>query len=102
LNIIIEDLQPLSIVNDAGFNKIFNAAWPDFEMAVRLTINQLETLYNSQLEFFKNELRNVDYVALTSDGYTAKYTNQNYDTITIYHYKSSTLKSKVLNFVFEV
>lgn len=66
------DMQPLSTVEDVGFNTLMAYLEPDYKMPCRKTVTPLmEKLYNDCSASTKCELSNTPKMALTTDCWTS-------------------------------
>lgn len=103
INHIVQDLKrsSRSIVEEDGFIKIFNLGFPDFKMPCRETVTRLiENKYYATKQLLLKELSSVTSVAITTDGWTAKYSNKCLTTITVHYINPRTqqdLKAVVLD-----
>ena len=67
-DMIVVDMQPVSMVEDVGFNAPMAYLEPDYKMPCRKTVTaRMEKLYNDCSAGTKRELSNTPYVALTKD-----------------------------------
>ena len=97
-NMIVKDLQPVSVVEDEGFQLLVHTLDSRYELPSRRTIMQmLPEKYSEKCEAVKEELSRQAHVALTSDLWTSRAT-ESYLTITCHFLTSSwELKSIVLD-----
>ena len=94
---IVTDMQPVSVVEDKGFQSLLHVLDPRYKLPSRKsTMRMLPDAYNKQVEEIKKEISQVSHVALTSDLWTSR-TTESYITITC-HFLTATweLKSLVL------
>lgn len=103
IEMIVLDLEPISVVDNIGFKRFVNCAWPEFSIPSRTTVSRLiEGDYESKIDIVKNELSNVRFIASTTDGWENEFNHHTFCTVTI-HYLDPTdeiqLKSRVLNTV---
>lgn len=97
LDVIILDIQPMSIVTDQGFKRLIRTAWPKYSMPTRQTFaNRLNSKYDKHFSELKKELNKTKHVAITEDGYTSKFTQDKYDTVTVHFVKDHRLVSRCL------
>ena len=97
LKMIVKDMQPISVVEDEGFQSLLHVLDPRYELPSRKSImRMLPNAYDKKVEEIKKEISQVSHVALTSDLWTSR-TTESYMTITC-HFLSPTweLKSLVL------
>ncbi|XP_005101836.1 zinc finger BED domain-containing protein 4-like [Aplysia californica] len=98
LDLILLDMQPLSVVEQKGFRKLINALDPKYEIISRkrLTSQLLPSRYQEEKDKLICELKAVNDVAVTSDCWTSR-SNEAYTTITAHYITSQwELKSSVL------
>lgn len=98
LNLIIKDFQPISIVEDEGFNDLIRAFSPTFKMPCRATImSHLERKYQDESQKLSSALEEIGDIAVTTDGFKAKCSQDNYSTITAHFIDSDgASKTRVL------
>jgi hypothetical protein len=98
---MIRDLQPISICEDEGFVELIKRAWPHYKMPCRQTFTtKIEKLYLDYVVLLRDKLSQAKHVAITSDGYSQKYTQRQFDTISVHYLsKNHTLESAVLDLV---
>ena len=94
INMIITDLQPVSIVQDKGFIDFLTVLDPKYTAPSRRTLmhNQLPQLYISRQELLLQELALINYCCLTTDLWTSRAT-QGYLTVTC-HYINENMEMK--------
>lgn len=80
INMIIKDLQPLSIVEDRGFRELIGGLEPSYVIPSRFTFTNsfLPQKYQQKKEKLKNLISKADSVALTTDGWTAQHSQMSY------------------------
>ena len=85
-NMIIMDLQPMSIVEDVGFNQLLNVTVPGYKPPSRahMTSKVLTTRFKSEKEALATKLQLIEFVSLTSDSWTSRSTD-NYSTVTVHY-----------------
>ena len=97
-------MQPISVVEDEGFQSLLNVLDPRYQLPSRRTIMQtLPNAYSKEAEVVKKEIAAVSHVALSSDLWTSRAT-ESYMTITC-HFLTETWNFKSLlleTFVFEL
>ena len=94
---IVKDMQPISVVEDEGFQSLLHVLNPRYQLPSRKsTMRMLPEAYNKKVGEIKKEISQVSHVALTSDLWTSR-TTESYITITC-HFLSATwqLRSLVL------
>lgn len=80
LNLIIKDLQPLSVVEDKGFRELINGLEPSYNMPSRFTFTKsyLPQQYQQKKEKLKALISKSYSVALTTDAWTSQYGQRSY------------------------
>lgn len=83
LKMIVRDLQPFSVVDDAGFKELIGALCPSYVLPSRTTLSRqyLPSRYADMEIAAQNLLAAVDHVTLTTDIWTSR-TTQAYMAIT--------------------
>jgi len=85
IEMIWKDLQPFSIVQDAGFRGLLNAAEPRYLIPTRKTLSKkVPELYKKVLERVKLDVKNADGLALTMDAWTSR-ANESYISYTAHY-----------------
>ena len=96
---IIRDIQPISIVEDEGFRKLLHFFAPDFKIPCRQTItNRIEKIFKEEeLELVK-DLEKALHIAVTTDGWTSQQTQKLFSTYTVAYVdlENGLYKNKVL------
>ena len=98
-NMIIMDLQPISIVDDEGFRKLIQFCFPAYTMPSRDTITRrIEKIFEVQEKELIRELEKAIHVAITTDGWTSDQTKRTFTTYTVAYIELQTgkYKNKVL------
>ena len=98
LLLIVQDLQPLSIVEDKGFRQFISDLDPKYQLPCRREIasNLLPTLYEETKSQLFRELCDANAIALTTDLWSSRHT-QSFMTVTAHFInKEWVLKSCVL------
>lgn len=98
LNMIVQDMQPLSVVENEGFRSLITRLDPRYEIVSRshLTNVLLPDRYKDEKEKLIHELSTIDYVAATTDHWTSR-ANDSYATMTAHYITDQwVLKSPVL------
>lgn len=80
LNLITTDLQPLSVVEDKGFQELMKGLEPSYVIPSRFTFSNsfLPQKYHKTVEKIKCLIAKTDTVALTTDSWTAQHSQVNY------------------------
>ncbi len=92
---IVKDMQPISVVEDEGFQSLLHVLDPRYQLPSRKsTMRMLPDEYNKQVEKIKKDIAEVPHVALTSDLWTSRAT-ESYITITC-HLLSAAWELKLL------
>lgn len=83
LNMIIKDLQPLTIVEDRGFRELINGLEPSYVIPSRFTFTNsfLPQKYEKKGKLHSLLSKSLS-VALTTDGWTAQYSQASYISYT--------------------
>ncbi|KAK0134197.1 Zinc finger BED domain-containing protein 1 [Merluccius polli] len=90
------DMLPLSFVEGKGFNKLLNFLEPEYTVAGRkLIMTKLEVAHANMTAVIKAKMAKAEYVAITSDGWTAT-TTESYMTITGHCIVEGEMVSRVL------
>ena len=71
LEMIVTDLQPLSIVEDAGFKKLLETVDSRYQLPSRSTITRLPELYTDIKAKLQKQLDTTAHIALTTDIWTS-------------------------------
>jgi len=73
VQMIAEDMQPLSIVENSGFQKLINLLDSRYKLPSRKLIGTtlIPNLYESTRHKIETILSQAKYVSLTSDGWTS-------------------------------
>ena len=96
---IIRDLQPISIVQDEGFCKLLNFFAPDYKIPCRETITKrIEKIFENEEAELVKELERAVHIAVTTDGWTSQQTQKLFATYTVAYVdpEKGLLKNKVL------
>lgn len=77
LKMIVQDLQPFSVVEDKGFSELVAALCPKYKLPCRTTLSRqyLPSVYADMLTAANNLLASADYVTLTADIWTSRTTH---------------------------
>lgn len=90
------DLQPYSIVEDTAFRNLIQSACPFYTLHSRKYYTEL---VNKEYERIRtllfNELRSIQYLALTSDAWSSRVADS-YTTITCHFIQDGKLRDYVL------
>lgn len=86
--VITSDLLPFSFVENEGFKKLMKLVEPNYQIPCRKTItNRMEQLYEDKVNDTKTYLKNINGIALTTDGWSSMaidsyitYTGHYFDT----------------------
>nr|CAH7748444.1 unnamed protein product [Callosobruchus chinensis] len=73
LKLIVKDYQPFNIVDSKDFQKLVNMLNPNYELPSRKVLSNtlLNNAYEKVFEDIRIELQNVEYVSITTDGWTS-------------------------------
>ena len=98
LDLIVVDMQPLSIVEDKAFRALVYALDKRYSIIARSTLRDrlLPKVYNDRKSALFKELITVDHVGITTDQWTSRAT-EGYTTVTCHYIRSDwSLASPVL------
>ena len=98
LDLITQDILPLSIVENKAFRRLLHELDPRYEIISRkqLTTKLLPERYQEEKEMLKNELSEVESVSVTTDQWTSR-AHEGYTTITAHFIDNNwQVKSPVL------
>jgi hypothetical protein len=100
VQMISKDLQPVSVVEDEGFQQFVHALDPKYQLPSRKTVRNklIPELFQKETEALKQELAAASSVALTTDLWTSQ-SNQSFMAITAHFWCSerASLQSRVLD-----
>ena len=101
VKMIVEDSQPLSVVEDKGFKRLVNGLNPRYDLPSRREISRtlLPSVYKRKVDRVRQELKKASHISLITDIWTSRQTKA-FITVTA-HYISPEwiLKSAVLDTV---
>ncbi len=60
-------------------------------------MTRIESKYKTEQSGLQDLLQSAEFVALTADGYTQKYTHKQFDTVTVHFFSNGVLKNKTLD-----
>ena len=90
--------RPFSIVNDEGFIAFIKFIAPEYELPSHTTIvNYIQNLYDEEKQKLQDELKDVAFCAVTTDGGSSSNATSFQDINVHYLDKDLELKSKVLS-----
>ncbi|XP_045766856.1 E3 SUMO-protein ligase ZBED1-like [Maniola jurtina] len=94
---IVLDLQPFSVVEDAGFKNLINYLEPGYKMPSRYILSNtlLDAQYAEVQKKLKEELESAKYISITTDGWTSRATTS-YQAVTAHYLLNWQLKSALL------
>lgn len=93
---ISRDMLPLSFVEGEGFKEVLQFLEPDYDIPSRRTLTaRIELQHESSVSKLKSTLATVDFMAITSDSWTAL-TTESYVTITCHFIADTKVNSYVL------
>lgn len=93
------DLQPFSVVEDAGFKDLINYLEPGYKMPSRYILSNilLDAQYSQVQKKLIEELESAKYVSLTTDGWTSRATTS-YQAVTAHYLLNWEMKSALLGY----
>nr|CAH7746875.1 unnamed protein product [Callosobruchus chinensis] len=73
LKFIVKDYQPFNIVDSKDFQKLVNMLNPNYELPSRKVLSNslLNNAYEKVFEDIRIEIQNVEYISITTDGWTS-------------------------------
>ncbi|KAI8511850.1 hypothetical protein Bbelb_109500 [Branchiostoma belcheri] len=94
---LVKSLRPYATVEDPYFRALMKELNPLYKDPNRACVAEriIPEMYNAALQSLKSELKEVDSVALTGDGWTSR-TADHYLTLTAHYLDNWELKAKVL------
>ena len=85
MNVILTDMQPLSIVEDEGFVRLIRQSWPKYEMPGRKFFrSKLPAIDASVREKLKSCIPTEGYVSFGTDGWSSRNAEYAYQSLTCY------------------
>mgnify|MGYP002789746809 FL=1 len=95
-NMIVKDIQPLSVVNDIGFKQLIQAGFPSYSLPGRKYFtNYLSKMHEQKVQELIKILSQVDYFSITADLWSSIKT-ESYITFTCHFIHNGELYSVVL------
>ena len=90
-NFIACDMQPLSVVENAGFKQLMYTAEPGFKVPSRtyFTNTVIPAMYTRKRVKTENVLSSVQYCSVTTDIWTAQHSARSYISLTVHCVTSS-------------
>ena len=81
---IAVDLQPFSVVEDLGFNRLLNNMCPNYRVTSRKYIkdNIVTDIHHKVKNMIQEEINNATFMSFTSDGWTASTANTSFLSLT--------------------
>ncbi|XP_033957272.1 E3 SUMO-protein ligase ZBED1-like [Pseudochaenichthys georgianus] len=94
---IVKSLRPFSIVEDTYFRAFLSELNTSYKVPSRGEVSErfLPKMYEAALLNLKTELQEVEYAALTGDGWTSRVADH-YLTLTVHYMKGWEMKVRVL------
>ncbi|KAK5911156.1 hypothetical protein CgunFtcFv8_005357 [Champsocephalus gunnari] len=94
---IVKSLRPFSIVEDTYFRAFLSELNTSYKVPSRGEVSErfLPKMYEAALLNLKTELQEVEYAALTGDGWTSRVADH-YLTLTVHYTKDWEMKVRVL------
>ena len=85
VHFVISTASPFSIVEDEYFKALIKKSI-SFEIPNRKVLKEMvNKVYEEKCQEIINELKEIEYVALTTDGWTAKHQKLSYNSSTLHH-----------------
>ena len=95
---VIKDGRPANMIECEGFKEFVHEICPEYEVPCKVTINnRMEKMYEVEKEKLKTELKEQEFVAVTSDGGSSSNSASYQDTNVHFITKNFELKSKILS-----
>ena len=95
---VIKDGRPANMVECEGFKEFVQEICPEYEVPSKVTItNRMEKMYEAEKEKLKAELKEQEFVAVTSDGGSSSNSASYQDTNVHFITNNFELKSKILS-----
>ena len=90
-NFITSDMQPLLVVENAGFKKLLHTAEPRFKIPSRpyFTNTVIPAMYACNRAKTENVLSSIQYCSVTTDIWTAQHNTRSYISLTVHCVTSS-------------
>lgn len=94
---IAKDMRPYSVVENKGFQHMINVLEPRYDLPSRVYFSEkvIPKLYEEVKAEVESDLKNAEFVALTSDGWTSRST-ESYITVTAHFIQEWNIKNYVL------
>ncbi|XP_074030331.1 E3 SUMO-protein ligase ZBED1-like [Leptinotarsa decemlineata] len=94
---IVKDIQPFSMVEDAGFKDLINFLQPGYKIPTRYILSNtlLDAHYSDVQKKLKAELESAKYISITTDGWTSRATTS-YQAVTAHYLINWEMKSALL------
>ena len=85
-NFIVCDMQPLSVVKNAGFKQLMYIAKPRFKVPFRtyFTNTVIPDMYTCKRVKTENVLSSVQYCSVTTDFWTVQHSARSYISLTVH------------------
>lgn len=101
VRLIAKDMRPLSVVQNKGFREFVAELDPLYKLPSTKTLREklIPRIYNKSMNGLLNELKSIDHIALTTDGWTSS-TADKYQVYTVHYINWSkeepSIQSKIL------
>lgn len=97
LYMICKDSQPISVVEDEGFQNLLKVTAPLYSIPSRKTIDSLiDQKYETISAILKEQLLNIPYICLTTDIWTETYQTRSFLGLTAHFIENWNLESVIL------
>lgn len=85
MDMIVADMQPLSIVEDSGFQRFVKQAWPKYELPSRKFFStKLPAVYDIVVEKLKARLPSDGWLSFGTDGWTSQNGEYSFESLTVH------------------
>ena len=85
MNVIVADMQPLSIVEDVGFKRLIHQSWPKYQMPSRKFFGDklviLDGLIRTRVQ---SRIPNEGWLSFGTDGWSSRNAEYSYQSLTCY------------------
>jgi hypothetical protein len=99
MNMILADMQPVSVVEDDGFVRLIKQAWPKYELPSRKYFSdKLPVIYGLVRDAIKTRMPKDGWLSFGTDGWSSRNGEYSYESVTAYWLDDDfNLQSRVLD-----
>jgi hypothetical protein len=103
MNMILTDMQPVSVVEDERFVRLIKQAWPKHELPSRKYFSdKWPFIYGLVRDAIKTRLRKEGWFSFGTDGWSSRNGEYSYESVTAYWLDDDfNLQSRVLDIIEE-